>query len=550
MTTPLWCPASDLIHGLDREKVQITHESSLFSVVPLRGTIPITFQVRNQMEEPGRWTFRFRCAQGWDQQKQTLSERVVTVPAKSAKTVRWEILVFSTTEFTSSQQQTLRVSVSGPGSPGGVEQQLDSTFYNAGSGVKLVAVSPALTVTRDNWKYSEFEAEISAQNLPLLLTHFDPEALPDRVSGLSGMDILMLSDAEWKDLQARHGLIDEWVAGGGQLLILSDSPAEPQTIGLGSVRSISPMQTDPFIAMLQRTPAIQSTLADPDAFTRKQWELFSSVPEIQQSFGWVMLTVLVIACLLGPLNIWVSFRKRNSLQVIWSTPLISLVLSSLVALGIIFSDGFGGKGERALRVLLIPDLGVELSVQEQVSRTGVLLKNHFELPEGTEIYQVKTDKRRGRSRVQYTQLAGGGWAGDWFQNRSVQAQVLRRSRRSRAEVILKSGTDAPTVVSTVDAVFTRLLLRDSEGQCWIAQGVQPGREAPLSRISDREAENDFADLRTRNKNLFPGEEALRRRAWFYGESVEKDDYIPTLGSVKWSDRPVWFMGPCRMEGGR
>ena len=540
--------AANVLNGLDDEKVQIVHESSFLESVPERGTLPLTFEIRNAMDKPARWTFRFLSTQGWDRRKQMTSERQVDVPAKSSKTVRWEIPIFPNTEFSNSNQQSLMLTVLGPGSTAYEEQIMYSSanFYNSTNGMRLIAVSPELTITREKWKYSAFQNEINTQNLPLHLAPVNFDSIPDSMIGLSGMDVLLVTQDEWESLSSYHPLFLKWVAGGGQLILVSETPQADRHIGLGTMQEIPFLDPEALIQKLGALPVIQNTLADTSAFTRREWELVDAVPAIKSSFGWVMLSVLVIAGLLGPLNIWSSFRKRNSMQVIWSTPLISLVLSTLVALGIVFSDGFGGKGQRAAWILLVPDQNLELLVQEQVSRTGVLLSRRFSLPQDTEIYRVESDSKRDRASVTYRQLADGGWAGDWFENRSIQAQVLRRDRTSRAEVLFTAGS-TPSVLSTVDAHFSRVLIRDKQGNYWSAEQVAPGQETAMKSLRPTQAKKILSELKTRKKSLFPGEQALNQKGWFYAETSEKDRYLETLSSVKWQDRPLWVLGPVRQE---
>ncbi len=538
--------ASDVMNGLDSKKVVITLEASFLDEVPERGTLPLHFQVRNLSNKPGRWTFKFSGTQGWSNGKQLSSERVVEVDARTSKQVRWEIPVFPNSEFGNGDDVNLDVILSGPGTSG-VQQRLlyGNSRYNVGA-TPVVAFSPELRITRDYWNYSEMENQFDDRGSSIRLLGFDPSVFPMNVSGLSGVDILLMTPEEWEGFHLHHAMLKRWIAGGGQVWLVSNGAESNQFIGMGNLKSISYMEPEKLLRMFNSSQTIARTFWHDEAYTRKKWQLAQEIPEIKNSFGLIMLTVILIAALLGPINVWFSFRKKKSMQVIWTTPLISLILSFLVALGIVFSDGFGGKGARSLIVLLVPDEGVEVLVQEQISRTGVLLKDQFSLPEEAEIYMVHSGKSRRERGLQYRQLSGGYWSGDWFENRSIQAQVIRRNRSSRAEVVFTPGI-TPKIRSSVNATFSRILVRDPQGGLWMGAQIAPGKEQSLRKVSTRESKEMFIEMATRKKSLVPDEKLLEKKGWFYAETAETDRYVDTLKSIRWESRPVWYMGPVTGE---
>ncbi|MDF3130064.1 hypothetical protein P0Y35_12725 [Kiritimatiellaeota bacterium B1221] len=538
--------AAEVMKGLDSKKVVITLEGHFLDGVPERGSIPLHFRVQNLTGKPGRWTFRFSGVQGWNNSKKLTSERVVEVDARSSKNVQWEIPVFPNSEFQNGQDVNLDMVVSGPGTSG-VQQRLlhGPSKYNANP-AKVVGFSPELQITRDEWNYSDMVNEFRDRGRSIRLLGFNPSAFPAKVSGLSGVDILLMTQKEWDDLRAQQPLLKRWIAGGGHVWLVSHRASLNQSIGLGNLKSISYMGSNELLNLLERPGTLADTLMDPQAYTRKNWALAKEIPAIKNSFGFIMLTVILIAALLGPINVWLSFRRKRPIQVIWTTPVISVALSLLVALGIVFSDGFGGKGARALMVLLVPDAGVEVTVQEQISRTGVLLNDEFSLPGDSEIYMVHSGRSRQERRLEYQQMSGGNWSGDWFENRSIQAQVIRRTRNSRAKVVFSPG-GTPQVLSSVDARFSRMLVRDGQGGLWMGEQITPGKTQSLRKISKTESREFFADMSTRKSGLVPSEKILERNGWFYAESAETDRYVDTLKSIRWQSRPVWYMGPVSKE---
>lgn len=69
----------------------------------------------------------------------------------------------------------------------------------------------------------------------------------------------------------------------------------------------------------------------------------------------------------------------------------------------------------------------------------------------------------------------------------------------------------------------------------------------MKSLRPPQAKKILSELKTRKKSLFPGEQALNQKGWFYAETSEKDRYLETLSSVKWQDRPLWVLGPVRQE---
>ncbi|MEX2607781.1 MAG: hypothetical protein WD708_10585 [Kiritimatiellia bacterium] len=538
------------VGATDEEIVEVSI-SSFTESVPAYGVVTLKVEVRNHRRDAGQWMFRFEGFSSWDRKKEILSERRLRVEGDSVRTVQWEIPVFPGTETRDAYQPRLNVVVSGPGARGASRSLLNSGNAHSGnSNPTFVAVSPRLQVTRDDWNMEGIRQEIQNSRYALTLSQYDPELFPTSPTGLAGIDVFLISEEEWREFSPLHPLFHRWMTLGGKVIIMTDDQPRTESVGSGGIEWVAHGdEVNRIPAQLMSASTPQKRLADPRGYLAAGWSLRRQVPDISRPFGLLMVVVLVIALLLGPLNLWSSFRKNNSLQVIWTTPALSVGLSVLVGIGILFSDGFGGKGQRSQVVLLLPEHQLEVTVQEQVSRTGVLLNRGFTLPEATEIYPVATTAIHRGERRRYVEQAGGTWNGDWFANRRIQAQVLQRSRNSRSRVSFVEGGDSPSILSTVDATFKRMLIRDAQGRMWWAEDVHAGAATPLRAAGRKESAELLAGLSTRESEAFPDRSMLQRHGWFYAEAVESDRYIDTLTSIRWRDRPVWFMGPLS-EGGR
>lgn len=538
---------AESLYGVDQKKVEVTVLSHFLNDVPNRGVMTLDLRIKNNLTSSEEWTFHFETYLGWDRKKILVSQRSVSVDAKSAKTVRWEIPVFPSTELKRGQKQRLSVSVEGPGAEMGSNQELFNSSRNYTSGNRsrsFVAVSPFLSVTRNHWDFSKFQKIAGNNNETIQVTEFDNEAVPTNLMGLSGVDILLMTAEEWEDLSENHPVLLRWLSGGGQVVLLGENDQESTRLGMGLIHRFAFSNESKIVKRLSLLETFTSQISNENDYSRRNWKMSREIPKIQNSFGWMMLVVISIAALLGPINIWLSFRRKNTLQVIWSTPLISMALSILIIIGILFSDGFGGKGQRAQWVFLFYDQGIEISIQEQVSRTGVLLGNRFSLPEETEIYQLPSEAGRARRQIRYEQLPDGDWMGDWFENRNIQAQVLRRMRTSRSAVTYIAG-EKPAIISSVDATFSRILVYDEDGGAWIAQKVSPGEKHFLQPANQKEVRAFQKDLTVREEFIMNGVNVLEQEGWFYAETLEEERYIDTVSSVRWKNRPIWFLGPVK-----
>ena len=101
--------------------------------------------------------------------------------------------------------------------------------------------------------------------------------------------------------------------------------------------------------------------------------------------------IVAFGILVGPVNLyWLAGPKRRQ-RLFWTTPLISLAGSALLVALMILQDGVGGSGTRRVLAVMLPEQNKLALVQEQISRTGVLLGRSFAIGEPSWMQQVPTD---------------------------------------------------------------------------------------------------------------------------------------------------------------
>ena len=375
---------------------------------------------------------------------------------------------------------------------------------------------------------------------------FEVEALTDDWRAYSSLAVLWLAADEWKQADAAvRRTLTEWVAGGGRLVIVEPgdtadtAPIEPH--GMGMIVTIPEGLTADQASLYKRAmpPGIHG--ADSIAWER------SPIDPIETHKGLLSLVLLGYLVLAAPVNLLVFSPGTKRIRLFWTMPAIALGASAVMAGVILLQDGVGGAGYRANFVYLQPELNRELIIQEQVSTTGALLRQSFEIEEpvvinglATAHYPLPNPGELGSHGARY--------AGDWFRSRTIQAQRLQcvRSSRARIERIgVESGR--PTILSSIDVRLEQLYFRDELGRIWYGENVLPGRPVTLQSTSELAYEQFWLEVsfRAAGPAIRARTDAIRglRGAFLASAASNGSDVaIETLTSIDWTDGPVLYAG--------
>lgn len=371
---------------------------------------------------------------------------------------------------------------------------------------------------------------------------FQAEALTDDWRAYSSLAVLWLATDEWKgaDAALRRTLF-EWVAGGGRLVLVEPGDTAAtwliQRHGLGTIVTIPEGLAAESVGVFQlaRPPANNEV----DSLS---W-VGNLIEPIETHKGFLSLVLLGYLVLAAPVNLLVFSPRSKRMRLFWTMPAIALGASAVMAAVILLQDGVGGSGYRRNLVYLQPELHRELILQEQVSRTGVLLRRSFEIEEPVVITDLTTVNLYQSSREFGSH--GTRYAGDWFRSRSIQAQRLQWARSSRARVELV-GTEGkpPTLLSSIDARLDELYFRDDGGQVWHARNVLPGRPAALRSSSEQEYEQFWREvsLGAAGPGIRARVDEIRGLRGAFLARASSDVAIETLTSIDWNDAPVLYAG--------
>jgi hypothetical protein len=134
--------------------------------------------------------------------------------------------------------------------------------------------------------------------------------------------------------------------------------------------------------------------------------------------------------------------------------------------------------------------------------------------------------------------------GDWFQSRSEQGQLLRAVVPTRGRIELKGSGGAPTFVSTFDFPIERLYYADRNDGYWVVAGLEAGKAATGTSISEAEYRAAVGD---EGRRL-----ARRQQEQLNRASMRTDHYvaiatdapaIETFGSIRWVESRSILTGP-------
>ncbi|MBU6302916.1 MAG: hypothetical protein KGS60_15295 [Verrucomicrobia bacterium] len=523
----------------------VVRATSAIERVPSRGFLPVKISIHNGYPNPLEWTVTFRSQPQYGNGGiRFLSTHRVRTPALSD--TEHAFVVPLATKLDRSVESELQISVrSGRLSAQGNLPGMLNTDW------KSVAFSKGLTGLNNLdqlTKVVESRGWLPAGGQPMAAV-FHPGELPADWRVLSGFDVVLLSRKEWEALEpAARETFAGWVRLGGHLHLFGTEETPFEKSGMGRIHHWSwdglKIPPERVVASLETAPSLIRNLR----------EGYLGNP-LQKVFGekdfnpWVVfLILLAFVIVVGPVNlkVWAGPGRRHLLFV--TTPLISLSASLILLVIILLGDGFGGIGRRVGFILLRsqPEERVAHLVQEQITRTGVLLGRGFAVAEQAWFMPVIMGKSRWTHfddpyaiEANFQQM-DGQLGGDWFRSRSEQLQVIRAAlpTRSRIEEI-EPGKDgqAPRLFNSLGYGLVSFHYRDRAGVCWRSAGpVASGQPIVLKPVDSKE-----------NAAAWKSAQALFSAGWeekiatlvmvnhqFLAEvEVPGAQLLPSLRSIRW-----------------
>jgi hypothetical protein len=253
------------------------------------------------------------------------------------------------------------------------------------------------------------------------------------------------------------------------------------------------------------------------------------------------------------LFVFAKSGQRHKLFI--TTPLISLGASLLMIILIFAQDGVGGAGVRMQWIHLVHEKGDHHAYvhQEQLSRTGVLMGSRFVIEEPCAITPLALDASQwtrlstveGPMQSFELEQSEGTLraAGDWFQSRSEQAQLLQTIRPSRSRIEYTDAAKSPRLMSNLDHSLRHFFLRDAQGQLWQAHDIAPGKAFTLQPCTDADwrkfLHSDIAAISHAQKERI---KKISERADHFISISEDAPMIETSTSIDWKENKTILTG--------
>ena len=410
-------------------------------------------------------------------------------------------------------------------------------------------------------------------------SEIDPATAPEDWRGWSTLREFVLTDDDWTAMPApaRRAML-EWIAlGGHTILIAADTDGERldrlglpgrqadgrRRVGAGEIISLAdsaipaPSADDPladeFAGAIERPAGSIDTPWSGDGLGRS-----AGFAERDLPVAAILVFLALLATIAGPLNIMLFAGRGRPSRIFWTTPVISLVATAFLLGLMFFRDGVGGAGARRTLVVLDPDRNTMAVLQEQFSRTGILLGRSFPIrepswmcPQPTDSFAMSTTGM-SRSAESFVEVDDQRRTGDWFSSRSDQAFTLQAVRPGRGRIEWLGPPDAPEVLSSLDVPLTRLFFLDDDGKWWKTGPLDAGERRRLEPADEAE----FAAVRSAfvSNASRPLTRAFARlantRGYAWAEAAApRKVAIATLDAIRWTKDAAWFVGPViRAEG--
>lgn len=542
---------------------------SVFGDVPTHGYAPVRVSIKNGTTTDRTWTFSFRInsSNNHSYSPDLFTSTFRLSAGKQSQAVH-DILIPTPTLFYSGYSYggpRLSVSISG----GGYSTENFNLSNNSTGEAPVIVLSSGIANKNLALLDTEARKRKSASGGSSFGSSFDPAMLPKNWLGYTGVDVLLITDDEWLDVNPGvRTAVTDWVRLGGTLHIYSTKPnldledlglpsapgLRDDKLTLGSTKILEWDGKDlPIKATYNRYEQRHQTNGRhgklhhlSEGFTRN-WGLQDALGG-RQFASWQVAVILVIfGILVGPVNLFVLAKAGQRHRLFFTTPIISIGTSLLLIALIFLQDGTGGEGRRLALIAIDETARKAYQIQEQVSRTGVLFGSDFDTADPVFISPVPMKKSqwaslsgsRNRGDHNYSLIGQTTLAGDWFKSRSEQSQYIETITATRARIERLPGDDAgPSLVSGLDVTIETLYYIDDAGEVWRSTAAVPvGQKAQLQAIDTATFESELKKI-TRLASAKLGSrisDLQSKNGSFFAITNASSPLVPTLSAIAWND---------------
>lgn len=557
---------------------------ALFNRPAPGGFLPVRVTVNNPSEQEGRITLSTESSDGsyGGQGSELTSSFDLTIPAE--RTSVHDLLVPCTTLLNYRYGGNLSVNVRLSGSYGGAVGSVQTTYRDNQPAVLLSEPLYTPNASTLDSHMGSTSGGGHYRGSETFAGKFDARSLPEDWRAYSGYDGIAMTDTDWGNASpgARTAIL-RWNRLGGELILYTlSSSSDLATLGIAAEgkgkrsadRSFGRVTLVPIgiDLKLDAAPTVdrfhnQSRMTPVNAAIRSDfssgWQTQAAFGEQTYNYGLFILILVGFGVLVGPVNLFVFAKSGRRHRLFITTPLIALGTSLLLIALIILIDGFGGRGIRTVLMEVRPDDGENSAyvLQEQVSRTGVLLGGGFTVTEPAVVTSVPlaasqwsrlTDSNDGGGMRYEEKFADGKLEvdGDWFQSRSEQGHFVRAIVPTRGRIESRGESGTPSFLSTFDFPIATLYYRDHANGWWKAENVVPGKAFTCTPTKPEEVmafvTETSGQLAERSRRVFGLKKdiaSLHDRPGHFIAATENAPAIDTLKGIDWTKTRTFITGP-------
>lgn len=554
---------------------------STFGVAARNGALPYRVIITNKSGSDRVWDAEFREGNG-GRTLQTITTQRIEV--RNGATVETEILLPLAPEFTAYSYRNVRTTITSPG----LSEVSRNTGYQTVTNIPTIAMSQRLAQR----SLSSLDKAVKDRNSndPRFASSYDPEKLSTDWRAYTALDYLLIDLQSWQQLeQSQRRAILEWVRLGGILDIFgtessfsghdhsthfsdlgieglyhtrSTNTYARLSLGLINLKKWDGREVSTGIIADYRSSPYRSKQLSEDYDA--SWDLADDFGTREFNTALIFILLLIFAILVAPVNLFYFAGPGKRHRLFLTTPIISLAACLIVILIIFFSDGLGGRGYRiALADLQSGSGEMRLYLtQEQVSRTGVMLRTGFQnglqpAIDPVNLRDSEFNTLKSGSSVNVTfRFDRERYNGGFFRSRSEQGFSLRNVEPTRARIEQDGTTEggAPKLISSFPTTIENLVYQAPDGSFWKTPektAVAPGSPVPLEAIEKdahkewiTEISGDFSD-RMRKRIRFLANEPGR----FFAESSKASDlFLETHSGIDWETETLLICGNVLTNG--
>ncbi len=560
--------------------------SSPFEALPQSGYMPVNIRITNHSGKTRHWDFTFISAIN---QYQLNSGKIEFNKRFTVKNNVERIFSINVPIYTSGVNRYYHQQILGDISGFGISNR-KIKFPASGPRYSSVAKTPYLLMSdvlhQQHWGllnnyYNETvmkeqksrrkgtKTKLVKQrlrNIDLFGSSFNPGEFPGNWLGLTGIECIWMTISDWSQLSAesKHAL-KTWLIQGGNLYFPGrETPSDFRAInqqsnyvqiGAGFVRMVPVHQNN--LTSLNFSESLTNTSRITDRLNAKYadaWPLREGVDSKPVKNFMIVGFIIVFAWVVGPLNLRSSRKKGRPMQLLWTTPLIAIIASLILILLMIFQDGVGGRGRRFTTVQIIPNIMTQITSQEQISSTGILLSQKFRGDDDLYITSLNLAQKIKIPHYQKRELNSYSvdenmYADDWFRSRQLQGQFLMKvdSTRGKIEIekVSENESDILKCKSSLLNTLDKFYYIDASGQIWTCTNMRTGETKELIYAdldTFRKWFNSYQHYAGQNVGKILQKANGKSNYFFATSSAAKNVAIETSRHIRWQDEPVFYFG--------